>query len=242
MMTILHVVFGTVALFAVPAALFVRKGGEWHRRFGVAFSFAMSVVLFSAGFMWQAKGHLFLVPLGVVSGYLIVNGWRVLARRRRRIPSRFQDGIDVALSGVVVLAGLAAAYIGIAAQTPLLLSIRPALMGVGTIAIAFGLNDVLGFLSPRNRLGWLLAHFAAMIAAYVSAVTAFVVINAHDVPMMLRWLVPSSIGGSVIVAYTLRYTPLRFPVASATALAHRFRVVSGQSSRLGRKTGSGRTL
>jgi uncharacterized membrane protein len=241
MMTILHVIFGTAALFSVPAALFVRKGGAWHRRFGTAFSIAMSVVLFSAAFMWQAKGHLFLVPLAVVSGYLIVNGWRVVARRRRRVRSRLQDGIDIALSGVAAAAGGAAAYLGIAATTPLLLSIRPALIGIGTIAIAFGLNDVLGFYGARMRLGWLLAHFAAMLAAYVSAVTAFVVINAHDVPMMLRWLVPSSIGGGVIVAYTLRFTPLRFPVASATALAHRFRVLSAQSLRFGRKTGPGRT-
>ncbi len=90
-------------------------------------------------------------------------------------------------------------------------SIRPALVGVAAIAVCFAMNDVLGFTAPRMKVGWLVSHFAGMIAAYIAAVTAFVVINAHDVPMMLRWIVPSASGASVIVAYTLRYVRLRLP-------------------------------
>jgi hypothetical protein len=226
--TVIHVVFGSIALFAAPAAFFVRKGGTWHRRFGFGFGVAMGVVLLSAGFMWQEKGHFFLVPLGIVSGYLILNGYRVVARRRRRRASALQDGIDVAASAVVIAAGFGAAALGITAANPLLLSIRPALIGIGTIAICFGLNDVLGFYGPRLRNGWLLAHFAALIAAYVSAVTAFVVINAHAVPMLLRWLVPSVIGGGTIVAYTLRVGGSALPVAAATSRLRRFRLKLAQ--------------
>jgi hypothetical protein len=204
MMTVLHVTFGVVALFVVPAALFARKGGAWHQRWGIAFTVSMFVVLFSAGFLWQAKGHLFLVPLAGVSAYLIFNGWRVIARRRRPVPDQFEDRVDMLAAGVAIVAGAATAYLGGSAATPLLVSIKPALLGIGSIAIAFGINDILGFRSPRMRAGWLLAHLSAMLAAYISAVTAFVVINAHEVPMMLRWLVPSSIGAATITAYSLR--------------------------------------
>jgi len=205
MMTVLHVIFGTVALIAAPAALFVRKGGRWHSRWGTAFMGAMAVVLFSAGFLWQAKGHLFLVPLGAVSAYLIYSGYRSVIRKRRRVPDPIQDRIDLMVAGAAVLAGLSAAYLGGIAATPLLVSIKPALIGIGAIAIAFAMNDALGFASPRTRLGWMLSHFSGMIAAYVSAVTAFVVINAHDVPMMLRWIVPSALGATTIAGFTLRY-------------------------------------
>jgi uncharacterized membrane protein len=205
MMTVLHVIFGTVALVAAPAALFVRKGGTWHGRVGFAFIGAMAVVLFSAGFLWQAKGHLFLLPLAAVSAYLIFSGYRSVARKRRRVPDTFEDRIDIGAAGVAVLAGVAAAYLGGAASTPLMMSIKPALIGIGAIAIAFAMNDVLGFTGPRMRLGWLLSHFAGMIAAYISAVTAFVVINAHDVPMILRWAVPSALGATTIAGFTLRY-------------------------------------
>jgi uncharacterized membrane protein len=242
MLTAVHVIFGTLALAAAPAALLVRKGGTWHRRFGWAFGLTMAVVLLSAGFMWQAKGHVFLVPLGIISGYLVINGYRVTARRRRRPASRFQDGADIAAAVAVIAAGLGAAYLAIWPSSALLRSIAPALLGIGAIGISFGLNDVLGFFGSRMRTGWLLAHFAALIAAYISAVTAFLVINAHHAPMLLRWILPSALGGSVIVAYTLRSVRFAWPVASATPWGHRIRVRLGQLTLFGWKIGSGRTL
>jgi uncharacterized membrane protein len=233
MMTVLHVFFGTLALVVAPAAFAVRKGGVWHRRCGLAFVLAMAIVLFSAGFLWQAKGHEFLVPLGAVSGYLIFSGYRAVARKRRPQPDPIEDRIDMLAAGAALLAAAGVAYLAATAVTPLMLSLRPALTGIAAIGIAFAANDILGFRSPRMPRGWLLSHFAGMIAAYVSAVTAFAVINAHAVPMLLRWAVPSAVGGALIVGVTLRYVRLRLgrrrpaqpasePVATATARRHRF--------------------
>ena len=231
MMTVLHVFFGTVALVVAPAAFFVRKGGPWHRRCGFAFVLAMAIVLFSAGFLWQAKGHIFLLPLAAVSGYLIFNGYRAVARHRRRVPDPFEDRVDMLAAGVAVLAALGVVFLAATAAGPLMLSIRPALVGIGGIAVAFALNEFLGFTAPRLRLGWLLSHISGMIGAYVSAVTAFAVINAHDIPMMVRWIVPSAAGGTLIAALVLRQLTLHRPhrtlertpgepVASATAPDH----------------------
>jgi uncharacterized membrane protein len=249
MITLLHVVFGTVALLVAPAAVIARKGGRWHQRWGTAFMAAMAVVLFSAGFLWQAKGHLFLVPLGTVSGYLVFSGYRSVLRRRRRRPDPLQDRIDIAAAGIAVAAGLGVIYLAGTASTPLMFSIRPALVGIGAIAICFAANEVLGFAAPRMRVGWLLGHLAGMIASYIAAATAFIVINAHDVPMMLRWLVPSLVGGSAIVAYTLRYVRFTLPgarrlpgtgepVATATASPVVSSYTSHTSLLAGRNTGS----
>ena len=233
MMTLLHVLFGTLALVVAPVAVFARKGGPWHRRCGFAFILAMAIVLFSAGFLWQAKGHMFLLPLAAVSGYLIFSGYRALMRHRRAVPDPFEDRVDMLAAGVAILAALGIVYLAATASTALMLQIRPALVGIGAIAVAFAANELLGFAAPRMPLGWLLSHFAGMVAAYVSAVTAFVVINAHDVPMMVRWSVPSLAGGAVIVVLTLRSvrsarrrrTPAIIPgepVATATARRDRF--------------------
>lgn len=233
MMTVLHVFFGTLALVVAPAAFAMAKGSAWHRRLGFAFILAMALVLFSAGFLWQAKGHEFLLPLGAVSGYLVFNGYRAIARRRRRVPDPFEDRVDLLAAGVAVLAAFGIVYLAATASTALMLGIRPALVGIGIIAIAFAGNDALGFTAPRMRTGWLLQHLAGMVGAYVSAVTAFVVINAHDVPMMLRWAVPSAAGAVLIAVVSLRYVRLRLPgrkqdrksgqpVATATAPDRRF--------------------
>ena len=216
MMTVLHVAFGTIALIAAPAALFARKGSGWHRRFGQLFVGTMAIVLFTAGFLWQTRGHLFLVPLGGVSAYLIYSGYRAVARRRRRRPDEIEDRTDMLAAGAAIVAALGAAYLGLTASTPLLIGIAPALVGIGAIGLSFAINDIVGFAAQRMRVGWLLSHFSGMLAAYVSAVTAFLVINAHAVPMLVRWIVPSSIGALAIVAVTLRHVRLSLPGRRST--------------------------
>ncbi len=211
MMTLLHVVFGTVALIVAPLALAVRKGGTWHRRWGKAFVSSMAIVVLSAGFLWQEHGHLFLVPLGAITAYLTFNGRRVIARRKRRRPDEIDDRADLLAAYAALAAAAATIYLGASGANPLLREIGPALIGIGGIGLAFGLNEVLGFRGPRSGTGWVLAHLSAMIAAYASAVTAFVVINAHAVPMMLRWTVPVALAGATIAAYALRYVRLRLP-------------------------------
>ena len=230
-MTVLHVAFGTLALIVAPAAMFARKRGAWHRRWGVAFTIAMGIVLFSAGFLWQTKGHLFLVPLSGVSAFLLFNGWRSIARHKRRRRDEIEDRIDILADCAAIAAGIATAYIGGTASTPLLMSIKPALIAVGGIAIAFAVNDIVGFRQPRLRSGWLLGHFSAMIASYISAVTAFIVINAHHVPMMLRWIIPSAVGVVVIAFWTMKTVRFALPARQAAAQT-RSRTIVANARRL----------
>jgi hypothetical protein len=205
MMTVLHVICGSIVLVVAPAALAVRKGGRWHRRWGTAFMFAMSIVLFTAGFMWQPKGHVFLMALALISAYLVYNGYRTIARRRRKRADQLDDGVDALAAAMTVASGVWLLCIAATASESLMKSLAPIMTALGLTAVAFALNDVRGIIGPRSRVGSLIAHFSAMIAAYISAVTAFVVINAHGVPMELRWLVPIGIGTLVFSAYALPY-------------------------------------
>jgi hypothetical protein len=218
MLTFLHVMCGTLVLVVAPAAMIARKGGRWHRRWGTAFMLSMTVVLFTAGFMWQPKGHIFLFALALVSGYLVFNGYRIVARRRRRRDDALDDGIDIAAAGMTVVAGIWLIAIAAAAGTDLMRSLAPIMAGLGVVAVAFALNDVRGVLGPRSRVGWLIAHFSAMIAAYISAATAFIVINAHGVPMELRWLVPIGIGTLVITGFSLPYRMPRSALLATRAV------------------------
>jgi hypothetical protein len=186
--------------------MLVRKGGRAHRRWGTAFICAMMIVLATATVMWQPHGHLFLLFLDVVCAYLVFQGYRVIARRRRLAPDRRQDAIDLGAAGLVLASTVALVALAATASTPLMRSIALILAAIAAIAAAFAALDLRAIASrTQSRLGSLLVHISAMIGAYISAVTAFVVINLHSVPMAARWTVPSAVGTIVIGWFSTEY-------------------------------------
>jgi len=208
--TFVHVAAGAVVLGIAPLAMIVRKGGRWHRRWGLGFLVAMVGVTATASLMWQKRGHGFLMLLDVVTVYLLVLGYRVIARRRRRGVDRRADIADACCATGALGASVALVWLALAATDPLLVQLRIVLGSLGTIGLTFALLDLFGLtFGARQRYGWLFSHLSAMLSAYISAVTAFVVINAHGVPMTLRWVVPVAIGGCGIAAFSAYYR-LRF--------------------------------
>jgi general stress protein CsbA len=204
--TVLHVAAGTLVLGVAPAAMLVRKGGLAHRRWGTAFACAMIVVLLTATVMWQPHGHLFLLFLDVVSAYLVFQGYRVIARRRRKQPDAREDAIDLGAALLVLASTVALLVLAATAATPLMRSIALILAAIAAIAAAFAALDLRAIRAgAQSRLGSLLVHISAMIGAYISAVTAFLVINLHTVPMAVRWIVPSLVGTFVIGGFSTVY-------------------------------------
>jgi hypothetical protein len=204
--TALHVLAGSIVLVVAPAALLVRKGGRWHRRWGVAFAAAMAFVLATAAFMWQPQGHVFLLVLDVVCAYLVFAGFRVILRRKRARGDGRADTVDVVAAALVLASSIALFVIAARASTPLMHTLAPILVALGVISAAFSALDLRAILTRvQTPLGSLLVHISAMLAAYISAVTAFCVINAHGVPMTLRWALPSALGTLVITFFSVQH-------------------------------------
>ncbi len=206
LVTFLHVAAGTFVLVVAPIAMLVGKGGRRHRRAGLAFCAGMIAVLATAAGMWQSHGHLFLLFLDAVSAYLVFIGYRTILRRRRRSANARADLADALAATFAVACALALAALAASAHTPLMHELATVLAALAILAASFALLDARALLERRqSKLGSLLMHLSAMIGAYISAVTAFVVINAHGVPMSLRWLVPSFAGTAVISAFSIAY-------------------------------------
>jgi hypothetical protein len=206
LITWLHIAAGTLVLGVAPAAMLVRKGGSNHRRWGVGFISAMVVVLGTAAFMWQPHGHLFLLLLDCVCAYLVFQGYRVIARRRRKRPDPRADALDLGAAAFVLCSVVALFVLACTARTPLMRDLAPILASIATIAAIFAALDVRALgARVQTKLGSLLVHISAMIGAYISAVTAFCVINVHSVPMAARWIVPSFCGTIVIGAFSTAY-------------------------------------
>jgi hypothetical protein len=105
------------------------------------------------------------------------------------------------------------------------------LIVLGAIGATFGGLEAFALqVGPRTRFGWMFYHLSAMLAAYISAVTAFIVINAHDVPMFLRWFVPGLAGTLIITAFSAKYRwrYIRADRAAAAALRKR-KTASGEA-------------
>ena len=73
----------------------------------------------------------------------------------------------------------------------------------GILGISLAIQDLMLFRnSKRLRKGWLKMHIGKIMGGYISAVTAFIVVN-QLIPGIYGWLIPSLIG-SVFIAYWMR--------------------------------------
>lgn len=217
LVTYAHVAAGTLVLVLAPVAMVVGKGGRQHRRAGFAFVAGMSIVVATAALMWAPHGHLFLLFLDVVSAYLVFEGVRVLRRRRFASHHAGARALDLAAALSVLVSAAALVAIALFASTPLIRELGLVLVALAAIAGTFAALDLRALIARKQtRLGSLLMHLSAMIGAYISAVTAFCVINVHAAPMMLRWFVPSAAGTLVIAGFSIAYRR-RFALANARA-------------------------
>ena len=88
---------------------------------------------------------------------------------------------------------------------PILLtkSINIILVVFAIVGILFSVRDLILFKNPEQlKKGWLKLHLGKMIGGYISATTAFVVVNDFF-PSFYGWFIPGIIG-SFIITYWMR--------------------------------------
>lgn len=73
--TIIHVLFGTVAVLAGAVALATRKGGTRHRQAGKLFFLSMMVMAGAGILLSLPTGQVITMIAGVFTGYLVVTSW-----------------------------------------------------------------------------------------------------------------------------------------------------------------------
>ncbi|MBK7148885.1 MAG: DUF2306 domain-containing protein [Bacteroidetes bacterium] len=188
----LHVAGGTVALLSGLVAMLLDKNKKKHRQVGLVFFWAMNMVAASAVGLAFAKSNLFLLAIGVFSFYMNFTGYRAIKNKSMKYAP---------IDWLVTLLAFGTAVFMLSTGNKILL--------------VFG--SILLFLNYRNtKLQWVsdeerkakrpwryLAHLGNMSGTYLSAATAFVVVNIDFVkPVWLVWLIPTLIGVPLIVYYT----------------------------------------
>jgi hypothetical protein len=200
---VLHIAGGTVALISGLVAMLTSKGSKPHRLAGKIYFGGMTAVF--VGAVIVALGHHkdFLLMIGFFSYYLTVRGYRVLFLKKLNQGQKpvLVDWVIISVSTIFILALFGW---GIWALT---LGSGMGITGIvfGTIGSVFLFQDVRSFIHPpKEKMHWWFTHIGSMAGSYISAVTAFVVVN-FQLPQYnwVLWVLPTMIG-SVLIAKTIR--------------------------------------
>ncbi|UYZ63659.1 DUF2306 domain-containing protein [Hymenobacter weizhouensis] len=210
-----HIAAGSIALLAGLVPILGRKGGRWHVRAGRLYTACMGVVAATAVALSAVQpltqGRLFLAGVAVLSFYLGFTGWRA-ARRHSAAPTT----LDKALAAGALVVGVVMISAGL--RLPAILS---AFFG-GILCLFAGLDtwQAVSFRFAAPPHPWMLRHFTRLGGSYISATTAFIVVNLGrwlpaDSPAWLGlagWLLPTFIG-SYLIARTVRQRRAQLPVS-----------------------------
>lgn len=192
----IHATFGGIALIAGLISMIAKKGKKIHKKFGLIFFYSMILSGITAMIVAVLPNHEnpFLFAVGIFSSYFVITGNRALNFKRKNPDLK----IDKLISIIMIITGI------LMISLPIILtkSINIILVVFAIIGIIFSVKDLLLFKNPEKlKKGWLKLHLGKMIGGYISATTAFVVVNEFF-PSFYGWFIPGIIGGIIITYWT----------------------------------------
>lgn len=195
----LHIAGGTSSLITGLGAMLTTKGGKGHRLFGKIYFWSMTAVFVSAVVLSIGHHKTFLLMVAFFSYYFTVRGYRILYLKKLGTAQK-AGAVDMLIS---VVAGAFILFLYIWGALVLM---KQESMGIVAIVFAvigtsFVIKDIKQFSSKiaPEKMHWWYGHISSMGASYISASTAFVVVNI-SIPGFgwALWILPSVIGGSLI--------------------------------------------
>lgn len=202
---ILHITGGTVSLLAGLAAMLSKKGGRLHRLAGKIYFGGMTAVFVTALALSLGHHHNFLLMVTFFSYYLTVRGYRILFLKKlnQGQKPRLLDWLITGVAGIFML------FLFTWGTWVLLQGVSMGIVAIvfGGIGTAFLIRDVKRFFSPpKEKMHWWYGHISSMGGSYISAVTAFIVVNIQlPQHQWILWVLPAAIGGTLITRTIKKY-------------------------------------
>lgn len=185
-----------IALTAGGGSISVRKGSKPHVFMGKVFVVSMLISAFSAMLIAVLPGHEnpFLFSIGIFSSYFVIGGYRSKKYTKPDLNLTFDKLVSLTMfiTGIVMIA------------FPIVLCGK-----INIVLTVFGFGGmfsaIIDFRSYKNidrlRLHWLPSHIGKMMGGYISASTAFVVVN-ELLPGIWAWFGPT-IPGTIFIIYRI---------------------------------------
>lgn len=193
---LLHIISGSLALVSGFIAIATIKGSRLHKRSGKLYFYAMLGVALTAVIISLAKGNDFLLSIGIFSFYLTFSGYRSIYYSRQNGAYRMTDKIAAVLA---TLTGLYMLGKGVLPMFNGTFSGNIPLAVFGGILLWRSVSDLRRFgTTSEDPKAHILRHIGNMGGSYISASTAFLVVNVHFEPTFVPWLLPTLIGTPLI--------------------------------------------
>ncbi len=194
---IAHASLGGVALISGFIASMTIKGSKPHVNSGRVFYYSLGISILLSFIAAIMPGHEnpFLLSVGIFSGYFIVIGKRAILYKN----SNHNYDTDRYIHIIMITTCILMIFL------PVLLSKSFNIVaGVfGIVGMIFALRNLITLANQKIvKQKWLKIHIGHMSGGYISAVTAFVVVN-NFLPGIYSWFVPGIIG-SLFIMYFLR--------------------------------------
>jgi hypothetical protein len=192
----IHATFGGIALLTGFISIIAKKGETIHKKSGLIFFYSMilSGIIAMAVAILPKHESPFLFAVGIFSLYFVLTGNRALKFKRKNPDLK----IDKLISFIMIITG----FLMISLPVILTNSINIILVVFAIVGIFFSVKDLVLFKNPeRLRKGWLKMHLSKMLGGYISATTAFVVVNQFF-PSFYGWFIPGIIGGLIITYWS----------------------------------------
>lgn len=203
-----HAVSGGIALFVAPLAMLVRKGGDWHRRWGKLFFYCMILVCATAIILGILHPQNFWLALvAVFSFHLVGSGYRSLYLKKLhegQKPERIDfilHGTAGVVNGCLLIWGLAHLLLGVRNTQSVLFTVFGA---IGMVMVASGFRRF--YKRQHDKREWLYGHMGGFLGGYIATVSAFSAVNLTMIePIWLQWLWPTLVGVPLIFIWVGYY-------------------------------------
>lgn len=184
-----HAFLGGCALLSGLISIVSKKGETVHKKSGKFFYYSMLLSAFTALIISVLPKHEspFLFSISIFSSYFVLTGYNALNYKIEKVNLK----MDKIISGIMIVTGI----IMIAYYPIFHHKINIILTVFGLVGFIFSIRDfVLMKDVARLKKSWLKLHLGKMVGGYISATTAFVVVNDFF-PSIYGWFIPGIIGG-----------------------------------------------
>lgn len=197
-----HAGLGGIALLTGLISISSKKGGQLHRKSGKVFVISMILSAITAIFVSVQENHQspFLLAIGIFSLYLTIGGYRA---------TKLKKGQSLLFDKIVALLMIFTGLLMIFYPIIFFGQINIVLLVFAGIGIALAIQDLMLFKNEEKLFeGKIRLHIGKITGAYISAVTAFVVVN-QLIPGIYGWLAPTVVGTFFITYWMRKYSTQR---------------------------------